>query len=122
MGEEVWRVILEEGAPTTTRGGDGGGAGVSQKEQVEAAKVTRKTAPVWQNVGKLVGGLVGITSVIAFVFQMIRRSKVFSTVMDSFLTIISAMVDILFMPLVPILVPVLRIIMKAMPTIMEISK
>lgn len=58
---------------------------------------------------------------LAFIIQAIRRSKIFSTFMDSFLTILSAMVDVLLIPLVPLLGPALRALLSLLPYVRQLS-
>ncbi len=123
MGEETWRIIYTEEAGTT-----GAPAGASTqttevaKKQSEANEEIKKSAPHWASAGKFAAGLLSIVGVIAFVFQMIRRSKVFSTFMDSFLMILSSVVDILMIPLIPLFAPVLKLLLKSIPLAMEWSK
>jgi hypothetical protein len=128
MADMTWKILLTEDA---TGGGDspggtpGAGDSASQKTQKAAedsAAEAKKNAPVWANIGKLVGSLAAVGGVIAFVFQMMRRSKVFSTFMDTLLTELSAIIDILFMPLVPLLVPLLTILTNFFQPLQTASK
>lgn len=120
MAEEQWKIIFsEEGSSGGSSGGTSTG---TNKDQQDANKAVKEGAPHWAAIGKFAAGLTGVVGVIAFVFQMIRRSKVFSTFMDSFLTILSAVVDILMIPLIPLLAPVLKLLLKLIPLSMEVSK
>jgi hypothetical protein len=58
---------------------------------------------------------------LVFVIQAIRRSKIFSTFMDTFLSVFSAMIDILLIPLVPLLVPALKLLLMFLPYLKDIS-
>lgn len=124
MASEEWKIILSD--ETTGAGGrEAPQAASSQratKAQEDIASAQKQQAPIWANVGKLVAPLAGIAGVIAFVFQMIRRSKIFSTFMDSFLTILSAFVDIMLIPLIPIFAWVLKYLVKLLPVIMNFSE
>ena len=126
MAEETWRVILTEdlgaGGGPVAGGGAGSAEQKSAKAQEEMAEQEKRHAPAWANVGKLVGSLAGIAGIIAFVFQMIRRSKIFTTFMDSFLMILSAFVDIMMIPLMPIFSWVLKYLVGLLPMVMNFSK
>jgi len=129
MAEETWRVILQEGEQTGGAGAAGGVAGAGSVAEQKAAKAQdeivaeqKKQQPMWANVAKFVGGLVSIVGVIAFVFQMIRRSKIFSTFMDSFLMVLSSFIDILLIPLIPLFSWVLRLLVGLLPNVQNLSK
>ena len=117
--EETWKIILTEDLGT---GGGTGSAGGQTTFGTDASGQDSTTKTTIANVGKMAAGLVGITGTIAFVFQMIKRSKIFSTFMDAFLTILSAVVDILLIPLIPILGPALKLLMKLIPVAYDASK
>ena len=126
--EETWRIILQEeysgsgGGVATAAAPSAGGISQATRSAEEANKTIVGAKPYFQNAGKMAAVLVGSAGAIAFIIQMIRRSKVFSTFMDSFLTILSTVVDILMIPLIPILVPVLNLVAKLIPIAMEASK
>ena len=115
MAEETWTILLkEEGGGSSGGGGgsDAGGGGMGQEEET-----TNK-----RNQGNLVAQIVGSAGIIATVFQMIQRSKVFSAFTDAFLTIFAAIIDILLMPLVPVLMPFLKLAMSFLPVAFRISE
>jgi hypothetical protein len=100
MTEMTWKILLSEetaGSSGSTGAAGGGITGSAeqktQKAAEDASAEAKKNAPAWANIGKLVGSLAAVGGVIAFVFQMMRRSRVFSTFMDSFLTELSAMIE-----------------------------
>jgi len=119
--EEVWKVILSE-EPAS-----GGAAGnvakpIASKEQQEVAQETKKASPIWANVGKFIAGLLPAAGMLVFIIQMVRRSRVFTTFMDNLIIILSAVVDILLIPLIPILAQVLKFMIGFLPFAMELSK
>jgi hypothetical protein len=123
MADMQWKVILEEGTPASSgQTASTGPQQSSSKAQEDMAAETKKAAPTWASMGRFIGPLVSVAGVLAFVVQMIRRSKVFSTFMDGFLTILSAVVDILFIPLIPLLVPLLKMFAGLIPIAMTASK
>jgi hypothetical protein len=125
MAEESWKIILlEESASSNggTTASSGSSSSQSSNDQKQMAADSKAAAPTWAMAAKFLAPLVGVAGVLAFVIQMMRRSKVFSTFMDSFLTVLSALVDILFIPLIPILAPVLKLFLSFIPTAMAIGK
>lgn len=121
MASEEWRIVLSEdfgGAPSA---GAPGGAGAGSKTEQEILSETKKSAPSWANVGKFAGGLLGVVGTLAFVIQMIRRSRVFSTFMDNFLLVFSAFIDIMMIPLIPVFGAALKWIVKLFPYIFELQ-
>jgi hypothetical protein len=137
MAEE-WRIIFEQGSggapssgnmaapaagatgagpnpvvtppPQNTSGGGGASAGASSSGGGMAPVID-----FFKQILPFAGPLV-------FVIQAIRRSKIFSTFMDTFLTVASAMIDILLIPLVPLLGPALKFMLSFLPYLKDISK
>ena len=118
----TWHVILDEGPGEGGSGGAAGGAGQAQPQaEKDAAEQTKKQAPIWAMIGRFIAPLVAVAGVLAFVIQMMRRSKIFSVFMDSLLTILSSLIDILFIPLIPLLGPVLTLFLDLIPIAQKAS-
>jgi len=120
LASEEWRIILTE----DLGGGAAPGAGVSPaaKAEQETAQEIKKAGPQWANAGKFAGGLLGVVGTLALVIQMIRRSRIFTTFMDSFLLVFSAFIDIMMIPLIPIFGAALRWIVKLFPHIFKLQE
>lgn len=88
--------------------------GASESQAAEAVEVIKKDT-VWGNIGKFVGSLLGITSIISLVFISIRKSKIFSGFTDALLTTFGAIMDMLLIPLIPLFVPVLKLLITFLP-------
>ena len=120
MGNETWTVILKEDA---SGGGADGGSAASTAMGDTLAKKPPEERQVWQDAGKVLGAVAGVSSLLGLIIGSIHRSKIFTTFMDAFLTIMAALADILLMPLVPILAPALMWFWKTMGPIMhDLSK
>jgi phage-related protein len=115
MAEETWKVILEEGTAGTgsTTGSAGGTSG--GKSPVTQSKT-------WGDIGKIAGAVAGFASAIGFIIQALRRSKILSTFTDNLLTIMGAVVDMLLIPLIPVLVPFLQLAVKLLPIAKKIGE
>lgn len=111
--ETVWRVIFsdEEGGGGATAAGGG-----PQSQQ------SANEAGYFEAAFSFVKQILPFAGALGIVIQSIRRSKVFSTFMDAFLTTLSAMVDLLLIPLIPILMPALQLLISALPFIQKISE
>ncbi len=116
MAEETWRIILtEDYAPSAAPGAAGAPGGVAPQEPPER----RQT---WQDIAKIVTGVAGVAGVLAFLIQSMQRSKIYSTFMDNLLMVWGAITDILMIPLIPILMPVLGWFLKLLPVAKEASE
>ncbi len=111
---ETWEIVLKD----DLSGGEAGG-GASTAMGKDLAQKSPEDKRTWQDVGKVAGSLAGVASVLAIVVGAIHRSKIFTTFMDAFLTIMSALADLLLMPLVPILAPLLGWFWKTMRPVIE---
>ena len=116
---EEWKVIFE----SEESSGQSSGNQQAAASQQSTAKQNAQNAQneFIQNAGAFVKQLLPFAGPLAVVIQSIRRSKIFSTFMDSFLTVLSAMVDILIVPLVPLLGPALRILIAFLPLLRQVS-
>ena len=127
MADETWKVILTTEDTSSTSQSNTNSTSTSTststtKAQADAAAAEKARAPIWANIGKLVSGLAGVAGVIAFVFQMIRRSIIFTSFMDAFMITLSAFVDILLVPLIPIFSWVLKFLIQFLPLAQDFQK
>lgn len=141
MPDSTWHIIFEQGPS-----GSGGGISTPATTNQAAPSYTNVGTPsstvtgagasgsgiggIGGGAGAAAGGgaifdffkqLLPYAGPLIFVIQAIRRSKIFSTFMDTFLTVMSAMVDILMIPLIPLLVPALKLLLLFLPYIKDIS-
>ncbi len=99
MSAEEWKVILTDETSDTGVGTAGGTGTGREKDKVTGSKT-------WGDIGKIAGAVAGVSGALALVIQAVRRSKIFSTFMDTLLTILGAIVDMMLVPLIPFIVPV----------------
>ncbi len=119
MAEETWKVILEESSSSTSEGATP--ASTAMGQSLSSKSPEERT--IWQDAGKVLGAVAGVSTLLAVVISSIHRSKIFSTFMDSLLTIFSALMDLLLVPLVPILGPALVWIWRTLgPLVVDFSK
>jgi hypothetical protein len=131
LGTEEWKVIFTDQAGPSA-GNSAGTTGASSQGQSEVAENTEdiaeqgeKNSTIFAGFGKLLGGFTVISAAattIAFVFQMIKRSRIFSTFMDAFFTTLSAFVDIMLIPLIPAFTWVIKFLVKLLPQILDFTK
>lgn len=121
MAEEiVWKVIFEDnenvgGSPNTARTQATAG-------NMQTPPQTNDQKGFFETAFSFFRQILPFAGPLALVIQTIRRSKIFSTFFDAFLTTLGAIVDILMIPLIPILAPALRLLISTLPFFMQISK
>jgi len=136
MREAVEKVIPQE--PAVEGGGAGGGevlgtktggGGEDEKPKnavVEMAgnlKDINKTSGSAMKQGIKIGAAIaGIAGMATFVVSLLKRSKIFSTYMDTMITIIGAMIDIFLIPFLPLFVGIIKGMAKMIPIVMDMAK
>lgn len=119
MAEETWRVILStESESSGSTSAQSTGAGGAQ----QATGDVQQQKQVWRDAGTMLGQLVGSAAVIASVFHLIKNSRIFTAFFNAFIDIISAIVDIMLIPMIPIFLPFLRLALSFIPIAWEVSK
>ena len=112
MAAEEYKILIQD----ETSGGDEMGSGQASPQEEQ-----KKTNTLLGDVAKFFGSMIGLTSAITFIIQALRRSKILSTFMDSLLTTLSAVIDLLLIPLIPIFIPVLHLITSFIPVAAKIN-
>jgi hypothetical protein len=119
MGMADWHIIFEQKGSASTATG---AAGASASGTTQPQPQTSDTSGFFNTAFQFFKQILPFAGPLAIVIQSVRRSKIFSTFMDAFLTTLSAMVDILLIPLIPILGPALQLLINALPFVMEVSQ
>ena len=114
-----WHIIFEQKGSASTATG---AAGASASGTTQPQPQTSDTSGFFNTAFQFFKQILPFAGPLAIVIQSVRRSKIFSTFMDAFLTTLSAMVDILLIPLIPILGPALQLLIDALPFVMDISQ
>lgn len=112
---EEWKIILSEdtGAGGGSSGGGGGVGGTSTSSAPGSSGGSGGgggiggSSKMWGDITKLAGVFAGSISAVMFIIQAFRRSKILSTFMDNMLTILGAVIDMMLIPMIPYMVPVL---------------
>ena len=117
-GEIKVKVISETGAEeaTTTK---------PSEAQAEAKKGTEQMSgmlKILNGIGKTLKKVNPVFDVSSIVIYLIRKSAVIMGILDPVLDILSAVVDVILKSLVPLLIPVLKIMASSIPAIEVASK
>lgn len=131
-GEILGRIIVEDRITSTytrARRGTGGSPGAlpgglpgkipSQQKPAESKDIRDLKQGLLGAIGfgglaKMAGWVGVILTVVTFISSVIRRSKIFSTFMDAFMTTMSAFVDIALVPLIPYLMKGMQVLIRVL--------
>lgn len=115
MANEEWKIILtsEDSGTGGSSGSGGGGVGGTSTSSAPGSSGGSGgggmggSSKMWGDIAKLAGVFAGSISAVMFIIQAFRRSKILSTFMDNMLTILGAVIDMMLIPMIPYMVPVL---------------
>jgi phage-related protein len=126
MTEQTWRVIFQQQAGGGTAGGGGGGeggeGGGGAEQTQQAARVINDNSNMFASVGSFFSKISGMGGEFGTLISLLKESVIVETFFKNFFKILSTMVDILLMPLVPLIFPILRYLIGFIPFVWELSK
>lgn len=117
MASEEYRILIQDETSDTEAASEAGVSGTGSVQQEQ-----KKTNSLLGDVAKFFGSMVGLTSAITFIIQALRRSKILGTFMDSLLTTLAAVIDLLLVPLIPIFIPLLKLLVSFIPTAAKVGQ
>lgn len=141
-GEIRLRLIAEDAAGTagvggasTSPGAPSGGRSLlssEQREQLRYARENQRRQREQSEYNKLVlgqeknktgifaqmKGILGVIGIAVTAGELVKRSKIMSTALSSFMDIFGALIDIFLLPLIPILIPVMQGLAKLVPVLL----
>jgi len=113
--EVVYRMIVEDETSTATSGAAGkrGPAGQAPTRDDITKKLPKGMQAGLEKLGfgkflKMAGWIGLLVGGISFITQLLKKSKIFSSYMNAFLETLSAFVDVMLIPLIPLFSEVLK--------------